>query len=831
MIRWLHNLKIGAKAFAGSALLLICIAVLAAQAFVFLNDLKGKLGSLFDSTLPKQQQVLSIAQGAIDTHVDIFRYVAWTSTGVNQATLKSLEGRIRRESRHVAASLGELVARADISDRERDAAVEAATKWQRYSVAVDDTLEISASDPALGTLMLGGTDDQYAKVASDIQAVSALFTGETGAGARELLAEANVSQRFIAVVGLIATLLGIGATFVMSRSIVGPIETVTKALRDVSAGRAANLQLPDRGDEIGQMWSAISTFRAKLEHDNQLLAAREQELQTQNVRFDAALNNMSQGLVMFDREDRLTVANRKYILMYGLSSDIVRPGCGLRDLLEARKRTGTFAGDIDAYIAHRVVEGGIQRKIVEVPDGRTITVVNCGIQDGAWVSTHEDVTEQRLAEARIAHMARHDPLTGLPNRIQFRERLERALAEVKDGEHVALLSIDLDGFKEVNDSLGHPAGDSLLRSVADRLRACASDAGALARLGGDEFAMIHVGAHVLLELPALAERILVSLAEPVRVDGVELNIGGSLGIAVAPDHGSTADDLLKHADTALYRAKGEGRRTYRMFDHAMNAQALARRSLEAELRGALERSEFVLHYQPFVNLVTNRVTGFEALIRWNHPDRGWITPGDFIPVAEETGLINPIGEWVLRRACADAMEWPAHFTVALNLSAVQLTNRSLPQSVVLALAAAGLDPRRLELEITETALLREDDMLLAALHRLRALGARIALDDFGTGYSSLKYLRQFPLDKIKIDRSFVRELGTNSDCAAIVRAVTELGRSLNMITTAEGVETEAQLAHLRQDGCTEAQGFLFGRPRPASMLHSVIRDLEQKFAA
>jgi predicted signal transduction protein with EAL and GGDEF domain len=317
----------------------------------------------------------------------------------------------------------------------------------------------------------------------------------------------------------------------------------------------------------------------------------------------------------------------------------------------------------------------------------------------------------------------------------------------------------------------------------------------------------------------------------MKVEGHDIRVGSSIGIAIAPAHGDDPDELLKHADTALYRAKADGRRTFRLFEPDMNIQALARRSLEADLRGALDRGEFELHYQPFVNVLSNQVTGFEALIRWNHRDKGLIPPADFIPLAEETGLINPIGDWVLRQACMDAADWPAGLQIAVNLSPVQLRNRALPRLVILALAAARLDPKRLELEITETALLKDDEALLASLHHLRALGVRIAMDDFGTGYSSLKYLRSFPFDKIKIDRSFVKELGIRLDSAAIVRAVAELGRSLAMTTTAEGVETEAQLAHLKHEGCTEVQGYLFSRPCPAGELASLISTLEKRIAA
>ena len=830
MIRLLRNLPISVKAFSASAVLLICIGALGTQASIFLSNLKTDLKSLSDSSLSKQQQVLDIAKGAIDTHIDVFRYVAWASTGVKPATLNTLEGQFRQESAKVSASLGDLAARADLTEPERVAVTEAATKWQRYVDAAHDTVEISATDPALGTVMLGGIDDEYTRVGFDIQTILSLVTMETRSNAQNLFSQAGLNQRFIVLVGLAALLFGVGVTFMMSHSIVAPIQAVTKALQAVSVGGAADVKLTDRSDEIGQMWGAISLFRRKLESDNQLLGAREQELTTQNLRFDAALNNMSQGLVMFDRDNRVTVANRHYMEMYRLSADLVRPGCSLRQLLEARQAAGTFGENIESYLARHAAEGIIARKTPELPDGRVISIVNTRMSDGGWVSTHKDVTEQCRAEQRIAHMAGHDALTGLPNRLLFREGMEQALAAPDRDNSVAVLSIDLDCFKEVNDTHGHPAGDALLRGVADRLQRCVGD-GMVARLGGDEFAMIRVGAQSAEDVVLLAERILKTLGEPMKVEGHDVRVGSSIGIAIAPAHGDDPDELLKHADTALYRAKADGRRTFRLFEPEMNIQALARRSLEADLRGALDRGEFELHYQPFINVLSNQVTGFEALIRWNHRDKGLIPPADFIPLAEETGLINPIGDWVLRQACMDAADWPAGLQIAVNLSPVQLRNRALPRLVILALAAARLDPKRLELEITETALLKDDEALLASLHHLRALGVRIAMDDFGTGYLSLKYLRSFPFDKIKIDRSFVNELGIRLDSAAIVRAVAELGRSLAMTTTAEGVETEAQLAHLKHEGCTEVQGYLFSRPRPAGELASLISTLEKRLAA
>ena len=379
--------------------------------------------------------------------------------------------------------------------------------------------------------------------------------------------------------------------------------------------------------------------------------------------------------------------------------------------------------------------------------------------------------------------------------------------------------LDLDLFKGVNDSLGHPVGDELLKAVARRLLACLRETDTVARLGGDEFAvMAAVEGDQREEAIATADRLLEALSAPYSFDGHRLDISTSIGIALAPEHGTDVDQLIKSADLALYKAKVGGRNTYRLFEAAMGADADARRTLEIDLRNALARDEFELHYHPIVDMRTNEVTDVEALIRWRHPERGPIAPADFIPLAEESGLINQIGEWVLRRACADAAGWPPQLKVAANLSPVQFRRGNLVDMISRILADSGLSPQRLMLEITETVLMQGTTENFETLHQLRKLGIAIVLDDFGTGYSSLSYLRLFPFDQIKIDRSFVSELSSNADCAAIVSAVASLGRSLHVDTVAEGVETEEQLVLARAAGCTHAQGFLFGRPCPASEL-------------
>jgi diguanylate cyclase (GGDEF)-like protein len=558
-----------------------------------------------------------------------------------------------------------------------------------------------------------------------------------------------------------------------------------------------------------------------LEHQNRLLQQREEELGAQNVRFDTALRNMSQGLCMFDVDQRLVVCNERYVEMYRLPPELAQPGTKLRDILEHRAASGLARISPENYHRELVAVFAASRPwttIRELGDGRAISVATRPMPGGGWVATHEDVTEQRRSEAKILHMAEHDALTDLPNRVLLRAQLEDALSDVGQGDRrLAVLMLDLDRFKEVNDTLGHPVGDALLKAVSERLRGCVRETDMVARLGGDEFAILESVADSSDQAAALAKRIQSAMNEPFEVDGQHFIIGTSIGISVAPEDGTDPDQLLKNADLALYRAKKEGHGNHRFFEPEMNQRMQARRELECGLRNALLNREFELQYQPFVNLAREEVCGFEALLRWNHPERRAASPAEFIPLAEETGLIVPIGEWVLRQACAEAATWPDHFRVAVNLSPAQFKGRSLVQSVIGALAASGLRPDRLELEITESVMLQDSEIALTTLSHMRDLGVRIALDDFGTGYSSLSYLRKFPFGRIKIDRGFVSELSeAREDSLAIVRSVIRLGTSLGMATTAEGVETKQQLDRVRAEGCTEMQGYYFSPPRPAA---------------
>ncbi len=671
----------------------------------------------------------------------------------------------------------------------------------------------------------------------------------------------------------------------------------------------------------------------------------ELRLESEKDRLDTALNNMLQGLVLYDASSRIVVSNQRFIDMFSLSTEIVKPGCLFYDVLRHRKETGSFDGDVEelcSRILRNVAEGRVTQTVTQCPDGRWFNFVNKPLAQGGWVATIEDiterqrleqerdrnyaflrqiidhiptqitvkdvrdgryvlanrvaetqfglpsdaivgktapdlfpreaadsiaadderalqsadglfldvapwqsqglgqryitsrrigipdqtgemryiinvvddVTERRRADEKIAHLAHYDALTDLPNRVLFRQRIERELQRTSRGEQFALLYIDVDEFKGINDSLGHHVGDELLKSVANRIRSCIRETDHVARLGGDEFAVIQTAVKNVGDVMEFVMRIQEAIRQPYECLGHQLSTDASIGIALAPHDGTDLDQLVKSADLAMYGAKADGRRTYRFFEPAMDARAKARLTLERDLRQALVDGGFEIHYQPLVDLDSDEVTGCEALLRWRHPERGMISPADFIPVAEDTGLIVELGEWVLRTACAEAATWPAHVRLAVNVSPVQLKYQTLALNIANALAASGLPANRLEIEITEAVLIRDDETALAILHQLRAVGIRIALDDFGTGYSSLSYLKRFPFDKIKIDRCFVADIAEIDGSSAIVQAVVNIAASRNMTTTAEGVETLEQKKLLRALGCTEMQGYLFSAAKP-----------------
>lgn len=699
----------------------------------------------------------------------------------------------------------------------------------------------------------------------------------------------------------------------------------------------------------GLAWGFIRSL--KRHHELVRIRAEQAEaekIREQNLRFDAALNNMSQGLLMFDSSARLVVCNSQYLQMYGLAPESVRPGISLFDLIRLREQSGSFVGDPEEYCSNILAAVGKEEVTsfsLETPDGRIFRVVTRPMEGGGWVATHEDITdrtraekerdrnqkfldlvidnvpativvkdardfryvlinrageeyyglprsemigrtayevlpkisadlvtaldrqlleaysapivnehtietsggdtrtsiatrlpildekgepqyllavvnditEQRRAEARIVHMAHHDALTDLPNRVLLREILERELSHAQRGRRLAVHYLDLDHFKSVNDTLGHTVGDELIKAVTTRMRKCLRKSDTIARFGGDEFVIVQTEVERPLDAADLAQAVRAAVANmPFEVSGHQVVIDVSAGISLAPEDSCDPDELLKYADMALYGAKSDGRGTYRFFEPKLDARMKSRRSLEVDLRKALGKGEFELHYQPLVSIGSGKINGFEALLRWRHPERGLIPPAEFIPTAEEIGLISSLGDWVLREACAEAARWPEPLRVAVNISPVHFIGQNLLHTVVGSLATSGLPANRLELEVTEAVLLQSTERTLNTMRQLRELGVRIAMDDFGTGYSSLSYLRNFPFNKIKIDRDFIRDIARQESARSIVRAVIALGASLGMTTTAEGVETEEQLKILRAEGCTEMQGYLFSPARPAA---------------
>ena len=750
--------------------------------------------------------------------------------------------------------------------------------------------------------------------------------------------------------------LGAGAALERSPIIVIATNTITAALTDWRAQtRFLVVAAALSAVVIAIILFLITRLINRQNHEAQ------QRLESQKHQVDTALNNMTQGLVLYDASARIVTFNQRYIDMYNLSTDVVKPGLHYYDLIQHRKDTGSYDGDVRAFcdpIMRNISQGKANSTIMETPDGGAHLVINKPLATGGWVATIEDiterrkleqerdrnhaflreiidhiptqitvkdalnrryvlvnsvaeeqfglpreeivgktpfdlfkkplaeqividddraldstetlfidehrwesrtlgarfitsrrlairdhagmprylinvvedVTERRQANEKIAHLAHYDALTDLPNRVLFREQIERELARAGEGEQFALLYIDIDEFKGINDSLGHHVGDELLKTVASRIRDSIKGDDLIARLGGDEFAVIQTAVGSVADVEAFVTRVYDAIRRPCECLGHQLSTDASIGIAMAPRDGTDLDQLIKNADLAMYAAKSSGRRVHRFFEAAMDASAKARLAMEQDLRQALVDGGFEIHYQPLVGLAKGEVTACEALLRWRHPDRGMVSPAEFIPVAEDTGLINELGDWVLRTACAEAATWPDDIRLAVNVSPVQLKCQTLALRIAGALATSGLKPSRLELEITEAVLIRDDEAALAILHQLRAIGVRIALDDFGTGYSSLSYLKRFPFDKIKIDRCFVSDITEADGSSSIVQAVVNIAGALNMTTAAEGVETEAQRALLCKLGCTEMQGYLFSAAKPGAEVRKLFGAVQQAAA-
>jgi diguanylate cyclase (GGDEF)-like protein len=712
------------------------------------------------------------------------------------------------------------------------------------SIANSDLFRLAATNDG-GTRQLVNTDGEtQVWAAANTLAIGGVNLHViVGRSKSELVAAPNRRlAEDMAILGLLSILLFAGVWLLAELGIRSQISRIAAMAKRLGAGDlGARVPPPYPSGELGNLMNVLNGAAVSLERQhrdiedlNEKLRKSQQLEAREKQRLDIAVNNMTQGLLLFDSSERIVVCNRQFIEMFGLSADVIKPDCSFRELIAHRKETGSFVGDVDDYCSaflRKVALGKVSHNVMETGGGRSTLIVNRPLANGGWVTTLEDITERKRFDERIAHMAHHDALTDLPNRVLFREQLDSALKTISPGEQLAVLYIDIDEFKSVNDSLGHPVGDELLKVLAGRLRGCLGTADVIARLGGDEFAIIQTAIERPADITELVARIYQAIREPFECLGHLLSTDASIGVALAPQDGTDLDQLLSNADLAMYEAKADGRRTYRLFEPGMDARVKALRTLELDLRLAIANGGFELHYQPLVNLADNQVTGCEALLRWRHPSRGMISPAEFIPVAEETGLINQLGEWVLTTACAEAATWPNDVRVAVNVSPIQFRGHAFALKVAAALAASGLPAHRLELEITEAVLIRDDEAALTMLHQLRALGVRIALDDFGTGYSSLSYLQRFPFDKIKIDRCFIKDVAEPDGSDCIVQAVVNIAAARHMTTTAEGVETQAQLDMLQKLGCTEMQGWLFSAAKPAAEILQLLRLRGEKAVA
>ena len=820
----LRDLSIKAKLSAGFGLSLALIFAIGAISLVQLWGINALATRVTEIWLPQMETLGDIKRAMGEHHLLAKRRT--NTTNFHQIAADS--AKMQTVQAEVDASVHRFTA---LADRPKEIALldKFGSEWTAYRQSLDTVLtQIDAGDPVSAQGEFDTTTTAaFANAARIIDDLLEVSKAEGRSATEDVRSVFGLSLALIIAVLFFAALSISGAIRWTSLNVSKPILRISNAMQRLTAGdnSVAASEGLDRKDEIGVLVNAVTSYRDSLDRIRQL--ADEANLERQ--RFDAALTNMSQGLCMFDADEKLVIFNPRFAEIYGVPPEKIMPGMTTRQLMALVFSPGKVS-DVDpegtlALQREFIRESKAGSVIERLTDGRSISISHSPLPDGGHVATFEDITDRLLAEERIKHLAHYDALTDLPNRVSFYERTESVLSHLRRSESIAVFSLDLDHFKSVNDTLGHPVGDLLLQAAAERMRSCVRGEDIVARLGGDEFAIVQVPTENPTDITALAARLIAVVGAPYDLDGQQVIVGVSIGIAIAPSDSDKPDVLMKNADLALYRAKADGGAVYRFFEIEMDARMQARRALELDLRKAIVNGEFELYYQPIVDVKTGQITSCEALIRWHHPERGMVAPLEFIPVAEATGLIVQIGEWVLRQACTEAARWPKNVTVAVNLSPVQFKNRNLVPMVINALATSGLPATRLELEITEMVLVQENDGTFAILHQLRDLGIRIAMDDFGTGYSSLGYLRSFPFDKIKIDQSFIRDLPTKGDSVAIVRAVVGLSGSMGITTTAEGVETKEQLASLTSEGCNEVQGFLFSPPRPAAEIQRILDEL------
>ena len=814
----LNNIRLLPKFLLASVILVACVLVAGIDAAMSLRRASEGFNELSKIALHKQQTVAKLINETGDLHVDLLMHLSSEHLKPSMVKLQGVE--IKDQIAALRGSFKTVRAWREQSAVEQANIDSLWSLWEAYfSDVYRAVAAVEHRNDAEKKRIRQNAYRTFRSARDRLEDLRLLVAGRADAISSHLAQQSDRERGSLIGMAIAGLTICIGILILLARSILVPIRSVTNAMSVVSSGGSMpELDHRDREDELGKMIRSIATFELNRRLQDEKLAHQSEELRAQNVRLDAALANLPLGVAMFDAEQRIIVSNELYAHMFGLTLAQTKPGTSLREILERRAASGQYSGDCpENYVAERLAIATRNKYDVNIrthADGRVIATTHQPTPDGGWVATIADISEHRRLEGRIAHLAHHDALTDLPNRVLLEERIETALANAGPEGRVAVLCLDLDRFKEVNDTLGHARGDLLMQAVAQRLRQSVNKGDTVARTGGDEFAIVHAMREGVEDSEILAARLVDEIGAPFHIDGHRLDIGTSIGLAISPSDGMGTETLLKHADVALYRAKADGRGTYCYFESEMNALEQARRQMERDLRAAAELGQLELHYQPLLNLNSNTVSGFEALVRWRHPERGLVPPTEFIPIAEETGLIVGIGEWVLRRACLDAASWPEEFKVAINLSPVQFRSRSLVSVVSDALATSELAASRLELEITETALLQDSEATFDLLCKLHELGVRIALDDFGTGYSSLAYLRRYPFDKLKIDRCFVKDLAQGrAKSRAILHAIVELAGTLGMDTTAEGVETEEQAAIVKAEGCTELQGFLFCPPK------------------
>ncbi|MBV1790291.1 EAL domain-containing protein [Marinobacterium sp. D7] len=670
---------------------------------------------------------------------------------------------------------------------------------------------------------------------TDIALASALSGMEAEARARYAQALAHTGRsieeaRWVVIgVTLAIAVVLLASGLLLAAGFVRPIESLKAFVIKLRGSEDLSQRMPDqllaRKDEVGELAHSFNELIVDLADARQhLLSESQARIRTQYDRLSSAIESIPQGLCLIDADNRLLMSNSRFMTLYELTPDDLREGTPLQQVMDTCIARGAKPIRHDGTSEHPERFSAFSRKplVFNFRNQRTILVRTARTPEGGLVSVHEDITERRRQEQQIAHLAYHDTLTGLPNRRLFRDTFGKLLGDPEQKREVALLFMDLDLFKTVNDTLGHPLGDQLLVAVAERLQACLRDTDRVARVGGDEFAVLLTDDSSTEEAIRISRRIIDKIGRPYNIEGHVIVVGISIGIAISPRDGHDPDRLMKCADLALYRAKDEGRNRYSFFEQEMGARLQARRTLEMELRQAVDAEALDLAFQPQVDIATGKIQGFEALLRWHHQERGYISPEEFIPIAEETGLITTIGRWVLMRACHEARDWPLPLQIGVNISPIQFRAKTLAADVKAALSASGLAPHRLELEITEGILMQDTLTNLELLEELRRMGVHIAMDDFGTGYSSLGYIRKFHFDRIKIDKSFVHDVLSSSDSQAVVQAVCGLCATLGIQSVAEGVEDAQQLAFLRREGCSQAQGYYIAKPMTAAQAREML---------